>query len=115
MTRNDALCIAFVYHFADLAIGGQPQARRILDRFEDADWVHDAYTQLVEDLAAEILPDEWETRFDYWGGKCFSTSQRWSDPKSGTVMAGESHRYLACDSEAIIRKELSKALELEPA
>lgn len=39
MTRNDAICIAHTYHFADLAVRGKATAKRILGAtlFEDAD------------------------------------------------------------------------------
>jgi hypothetical protein len=112
MNRNDAICIAYTYHFADLCIQGRHAAKRALGRdlFNDSNRILDLYHALVEDIAGDILPDEWQPRYDHWGGKCFSTSTTWRDPQDRTIMAGEYGGYLCCDSEQAIREHMQTRL-----
>lgn len=112
MTKNDAICVAFTYNFANLSIEGKDAAKSMLgDNFEDIDWVNGAYAELVESLAADILPSGWATTFVSWGGKCFSRNGR--DPKQGTLMAGESRKYRACSSELEIKEELQNHVMID--
>ena len=112
MTRNDAICIAHTYHFADLCIHGRHTAKRILRRelFADSNRISNLYHALVEEIAEDILPDEWQPRYDHWGGKCFSASTTWRDPRDRTIMDGEFGSYLCCDSEQAIREHMEARL-----
>lgn len=122
LAKNTAICLTFTYHFADLDIfkkekASQRKAFALLKKEginpEDGDAVSKAYTELVEDMAGDILPDSWETTFDYWGGKCFAKKPGWNAPKSNTLMAGESYGYLCCTSPEAIQEELKKFAALE--
>lgn len=95
--QKDAICIAALWHYADLAafekynVSRQLTVRRLrsvgLD-LNDAGAIAEAYNELVLDVAAEIAPELSETH-DYWGAKCLYPSPGWNAPKSGTTMAGD--------------------------
>lgn len=121
ITYRDAVCLFHAEMFGDLAIFkkeglDRKQAVAICEMIglnhQDPCDVDKEYSEVVDDLAAEILPDDWGTTFDFWGGKCFTRNPQWRAPKKDTVMAGESGRYLCCTSEQAIREELMRYKDL---
>ena len=103
ITNNDAICVAFTYHFANLSVEKRKAEEILGDNFNSPDWVDKAYTELVDNLASELLPSAYQVTFTYSGGKCFSR------PNRQEIMAGESRKYMSCLSEMEIKEELQRA------
>ena len=114
MTISDAICAAYIYHFADSRIDDyQRRARhRLGGRFYHTDWVARRYEELILQQAAEILPPGWISTHDYWGAKCLSNQPGPQAPKHGTLMAGDSQgRWLCCTDVGTIRTQLERHTE----
>jgi len=104
-SQKDALCIAIVYQFADVACFkkygiDRARTKRELKQvglsLNDPDALATKYNELVLDTAADLRPDLKPT-YDYWGAKCLHPDPQWHAPKSGTVMAGDSMSvFLPC-------------------
>ena len=67
--------------------------------------IKEMYDEAVEEYAKNILPEDWQPTYDYWGAKCFSDDTSWSAPKYGTIFDGDSaDQYQAFDSSDAIQK-----------
>lgn len=122
MKNNDALCLLHTYHFADLAIfdkyklslrEAQDMLRTKGYEPNDGKEIDQAYVELVEELAQEILPEGWAPTYNYWGGKCYSFQPGWNAPRRNLLMDGENTRYLCSTSEQAIREELNRFSEMQ--
>lgn len=131
VSPEDGLLRLFTYHFADLNTPGArtPDERRrcalaaargkLLPPGTDPDdygTIDAAYNDLVEAYGTEVLPPDWRPTHDYWGGRCFAFRPGWSAPRSGTIAAGESGRFLAFRSFDDLREYFAeKVAALEVA
>jgi len=116
---SDAICLVNTYYFADCAIFKKTRIDQN-DAFEllkinkidpeSNEEVVNAYIDLVEDAAGNILSDEWETSFDYWGGKCYAPIGEHLT-KGKTIMAGENFSYLCCVSLEAIEEQFKEAMK----
>ena len=115
---SDAICLVNTYHFADCAIFKTARTKK--HAFEllknnkidpnNGGKVGEAYNDLVEDTAGNILSDEWETSFDYWGGKCYAPISEYLT-KGKTIMAGENFSYLCCVSLEAIEEQFKEGMK----
>jgi hypothetical protein len=121
MDLNTAICLVHVECFADVAIWAKVEAtksqayaalRKGGINPNNPAAVDEAYSDLVIGICKEELPEGWGETYDYWGGRCFSYNPGWNAPRSGTVMAGENHRFACCTCEQAIRDSIRTSLEV---
>ena len=106
MTKEDAICVLAVYHFADCKYAG-PQAFRLLENempehfsFTKPDspvvgeWVKAKYLKLLQDYVqgelGDLIGTKWFWRHDFWGALGLFPTNEWNDPKSGGFYTGDS-------------------------
>jgi len=115
---SDAICLVNAYHSADCCIFKTMRAKKHAFKVlrsnkidpNSNEEVINAYSDLVEETAGNILSDEWETSFDYWGGKCYAPIGK-QETKGKTIMAGENFSYLCCVSLKAIEEQFKEGAE----